>query len=389
MPLANLRCDLFCAVVDNFGDIGICWRLARQLQSEFRWQVCLWVDDLQSFQKICPQLHTGKADQELEGVRIRLWSKVLPRLTDKDVPDVLLDALACAAPQEYLAWLNRSAVSPLWLNLEYLSAESWVEDCHEMRSIHPQFSLEKYFFFPGFSCKTGGLLRERERVQELRLFAADLPKQHSFWQRIGVPDAMNYRRKISLFAYSQPAISNWIELLSQQAESHLVVVPEGVLACELQQKYPELLTGKMEKGALSLRILPFVAQPDYDLLLASCDINFVRGEDSIIRAHWAGKPFIWQIYRQDERAHQKKLHAFLKLFLLEAAPHLRECITALFDAWEHEQDISQSWLEYVKQFNEIQIHTLHWQQFLMVQKDLASNLVRFVENRLIMSRNFS
>lgn len=385
----SLRCDLFCAVVDNFGDIGICWRLSRQLVTEHQWQLCLWVDDLVSFQKICPDVDTGLTDQQVAGVRIRLWSSPLPPLSEADRPDLLLDALACAAPQSYLQWLTQAAIKPLWLNLEYLSAEDWVADCHGLPSLHPQIALKKYFFFPGFTDKTGGLIREQHKVTQLAALTADPDAQQQFWQRIGVADAMQYQRKISLFAYSQPNIQHWLAQLAQGLQSHLLLVPEGVLARELQAYYPQLAEGRMDLGQLSLRILPFVPQPDYDLLLACCDINFVRGEDSIIRAHWAGKPFVWQIYRQPENAHQEKLQAFLQKFLVGAAPATEQAIRGLYQAWELEQDISLAWTDYMQQLEQIQLHSLNWQQFLTRQQDLASNLVRFVENQLIIPRNFS
>jgi hypothetical protein len=28
MPAMQLHWDIFCRVIDNFGDIGVCWRLA-------------------------------------------------------------------------------------------------------------------------------------------------------------------------------------------------------------------------------------------------------------------------------------------------------------------------------------------------------------------------
>ncbi|WP_337879378.1 elongation factor P maturation arginine rhamnosyltransferase EarP [Rheinheimera sp.] len=384
-----MRCDLFCAVVDNFGDIGICWRLSRQLVAEHQWQLCLWVDDLVSFQKICPDVDSRLTDQQVAGVRIRLWSSPLPPLSEQDRPDLLLDALACVAPESYLHWLAAGEKKPLWLNLEYLSAEDWVAGCHGLPSLHPTLALKKYFFFPGFSGNTGGLIREQHKVSQLSVLASDPQQQGEFWHRIGLTDAMQYQRKISVFAYSQPEIHHWLEQLATSEQSHLVLVPEGVLARELQQHYPKLATGRLDSGALSLRILPFVPQPDYDLLLACCDINFVRGEDSIIRAHWAGKPFIWQIYRQQDNAHQEKLQAFLQKFLEGAAPATAQAIQALYQAWELEQDISAAWQVYMQQLEQIQLHSLKWQQFLTGQQDLASNLVRFVENQLIIPRNFS
>ena len=36
--------DVFCRVVDNYGDAAVCWRLARQLADEHGARVRLWID---------------------------------------------------------------------------------------------------------------------------------------------------------------------------------------------------------------------------------------------------------------------------------------------------------------------------------------------------------
>jgi uncharacterized repeat protein (TIGR03837 family) len=79
--------------------------------------------------------------------------------------------------------------------------------------------------------------------------------------------------------------------------------------------------GPAQRGALSISWLPHLPQIDFDHLLWACDLNFVRGEDSLVRALWAGSPFVWQIYAQDDDAHHSKLGAFLDW--LEAPPSLR------------------------------------------------------------------
>ncbi|MBY0444112.1 MAG: elongation factor P maturation arginine rhamnosyltransferase EarP, partial [Burkholderiales bacterium] len=40
----TVRWDIFCRVIDNYGDIGVCWRLARQLSFEHGFAVRLMVD---------------------------------------------------------------------------------------------------------------------------------------------------------------------------------------------------------------------------------------------------------------------------------------------------------------------------------------------------------
>jgi uncharacterized repeat protein (TIGR03837 family) len=384
-----MRCDLFCSVVDNFGDIGICWRLARQLQHEYQWQVTLWVDDLVSFQKICHSVNPSLVSQLQHDVLVRHWTAVLPQLTTADRPDLVIEALACTIPSCYLQWMASFTDKPLWLNLEYLSAEDWVHGCHALPSPHPQLPLQKYFFFPGFTAQTGGLLRERGQIDSSAELSGSALLQQQFWHETGLTDAMDYQQKISLFAYSQAGIGPWLQQLADAEEKTLLLVPQGQLATDLTQLFPELQTGRFDKNSLSIRILKFMPQPHYDKLLACCDINFVRGEDSVIRAHWAGKPFIWQIYRQEQQAHLVKLQAFLDKYLRHATDDQKNAIEKLHMAWNMEQDIAAEFALFSNFSEQIQMHTKNWQEYLIQQQDLASNLVRFAENKLIMSRNFS
>ena len=60
--------DLFCRVVDNYGDIGVCWRLARQLDTEHDCKVRLIVDDLAAFRFIAPGIDPTLTQQNLLGV---------------------------------------------------------------------------------------------------------------------------------------------------------------------------------------------------------------------------------------------------------------------------------------------------------------------------------
>jgi uncharacterized repeat protein (TIGR03837 family) len=229
-------------VIDNFGDIGICWRLSRQLVAEHAVAVTLWVDDLQSFQRICPELTPLLPLQQINGVCVRLWQADLPSLAATDYPDLLIEALACTVPQTYLQQFSELRPDAIWLNLEYLSAEDWVHGCHSLASPQAGLHLAKYFFFPGFTAQTGGLLRERGLVDDLHQFSQDLSAQQQFWERAGVVDAMRYDLKISLFCYQQQAIADFVGQLQQLSPSVLLVVPEGVVAQQLREIWPELTT---------------------------------------------------------------------------------------------------------------------------------------------------
>lgn len=383
-----MQFTIFCTVVDNFGDIGICWRLARQLNHELQHDVVLYVDDLASFQRICPEVNPSLNTQQIQGVQVACWhQKFAPLPSDR--PDVVIEAFACQIPPSYLAACEQQATPPLWINLEYLTAEGWAADCHGLASPQPGSKLKKYFYFPGFTERYGGLLREATIVSTAGAVRQSLALQLDVWQQLGLYDAMAFSRKISLFGYSQTGIASWLHQLASSQLTTLVLIPQGALANQLIAMYPDLANGRVTDGALALQVLPFVAQPLYDQLLAVCDFNFVRGEDSIIRAHWAGRPFIWQIYRQEQQAHLDKLHAFLDLMLADATPELASLVRAMHGAWEQELDFASVWPLLEQNWSQYADYVLQWQRKLTAHEDLASNLVRFAKNKHIIPRTFS
>jgi uncharacterized repeat protein (TIGR03837 family) len=161
--------DIFCTVVDNYGDIGVTWRLARQLADEHALPVRLWVDDLAAFQQIRPEIDPASDIQHLAGVEVRRWTSPLP---DTEPGEVVIEALACNLPDEFIHRMAARQPPPVWLNLEYLSAEDWVAGVHGLPSPHPRLSLTKHFFMPGYTRQTGGLTRERWLTTERDAFQA-------------------------------------------------------------------------------------------------------------------------------------------------------------------------------------------------------------------------
>ncbi|MBL8512778.1 MAG: elongation factor P maturation arginine rhamnosyltransferase EarP, partial [Betaproteobacteria bacterium] len=168
--------DLFCRVVDNFGDIGVCWRLARQLAVEEGIPVRLVVDRLDVAHALVPQIAPSKDLQLIQGVTLQRWQHAGLNCES----ELVIEAFACELPEDYLASMAVLAAPPVWVNLEYLSAEPWVAEDHGLPSPHPRLPLTKHFFFPGFGANTGGLLRERgvalpleqeEGSAHLRIFA--------------------------------------------------------------------------------------------------------------------------------------------------------------------------------------------------------------------------
>ncbi|WP_410211201.1 elongation factor P maturation arginine rhamnosyltransferase EarP [Aquirhabdus sp.] len=372
----TLRCAIYCTVIDNFGDVGVCWRLARQLAHEYEMDVVLWVDDLASFSKLAPTLEVDLFQQKLDQITVCLWQE--NDLTDiREHFDLVIEGFGCRLPD---AMINRMAKQsadgqpPFWINLEYLSAEAWVIDCHAMPSTHPQTGLIQYFWFPSFYAQSGGLIREASLFNR---YLDHSSIQSDFWSALGIGDAMHFDRRISLFAYENVVITHLLSDLVSDHVSTLLLIPMSK-ALTIVSKWVgrDLEVGdRITFGALTVAVLPFMNHTDYDQLLWACDLNIVRGEDSFIRAQWSGKPLLWQIYPQEDDAHLLKLDAFVDYVTsnVDIHPSWRQAMSAWNDA--NTQD--HLWTSYLAQLPNWTVSAYHWQKHLTKQSDLARRLMHF------------
>ena len=369
---------LFCRVVDNYGDIGICWRFARQLQREHGDAVSLWVDDLLSFARICPQLDPCSDEQEIAGVRIVAWRDQTGTYTAAEVADIVVEFFACDIPPDYIRAMAARTVRPVWINFEGLTAQSWVEGCHTLPSPHPRLPLTKHFFFPGFNAATGGLLREADLAARRQAFLADPAAVAAFFGQWGLTPAERAAFKVSLFSYQEAPVAALLTAWQQQAQPITCIVPAGVAEAALTAFLGEPVQSgqRYTRAALTLYIVPFMPQDDYDRLLWACDFNFVRGEDSFVRAQWAGKAFIWHIYPQDEALHHRKLQAFLQIHD-GAGKHLRAASLAWNALPSSVTDWATLWPALMQELPEIEACAQVWEQKMLENGDFSSNLLRF------------
>ena len=363
--LPSLRWDIFCQVIDNYGDLGVCWRLASQLGARGQ-QVRLWVDDARALSWMAPQGSPG--------VQVLPWPQQAPADGEGDV---LIEAFGCEITPEFIAACayptRAGGQKPLWINLEYLSAEGYVERCHRLPSpvmSGPGAGLTRWFFYPGFTPATGGLLREPDLLQRQQHFHTH---QRAAWRvRHGVaPEAL----AISLFCYEPALLPAWLMQLAQRpaqggTAAHLLVTAGRASAAVAAATVPT---------QLAISQLAHCSQSAFDELLWACDLNCVRGEDSLVRALWAGQPLVWHIYPQHDDAHHAKLQAFLDW--LQAPPSLRQFhwlwngLPGSADSTPERSDFPvldsatlHSWRECIQ----------HARQRLLAQPDLLTQLLGFV-----------
>ncbi len=357
--MGGLRWDIFCHVVDNFGDIGICWRLASQLAARQQ-SVRLWVDEPSALAWMAPAGCAGVQVLASSGADVAY-----------EPGDVVIAAFGCQLPPKVLAAMVRAGQQRRrivgWINLEYLSAEPYVAHSHGLASPVPggaAAGVHKWFFFPGFTADTGGLLREPDLLQRRLRFdrAAWLASQGIAWA--GEP-------VVSLFCYEPPVLGQWLDAMARSPRRLLVT--DGRAGSALRGALAAMPASWNRDQALKISFLPPLSQVEFDHLLWAADANFVRGEDSLVRALWSGAALVWQAYAQSDAAHHAKLDAFLDW--LQAPASLRR---------------------YHRIWNGIEIAPLpeiemtQWRTVveaararLLAQEDLVSRLLRFVAEKLV------
>lgn len=380
--------DIFCRVVDNFGDAGVTWRLAKLLVQQHGLSVRLWIDDLAALKTLVPELDLACQCQSLEDGRlcVHVWRHDLRAEDFEPLPDVVIEAFGCDLPGVYLQMMQTrlqhakqaaEAVKPtFWINLEYLSAESWVVGCHGLASLQSN-GLTRHFFFPGLVEGTGGLMLESDYEARRQAFGSS-EVQQAWCRQWHLPWADEKTLKVSLFAYENTALPSLIAQWQQLNRPVLAYLPEGKLLAEFNhQAGLDLQAGEFwQQGNVILAVMPFLPQSAYDELLWLCDVNFVRGEESFVRAQWAGKPFIWHIYPTEDEAHWEKLEAFLAVY---QAP---DALKALMIQWNSGQLQFNVWENFMRERAAIGLHAEQWQHHLKNLGELSTNLVRFVKKTL-------
>ncbi|QAX82005.1 elongation factor P maturation arginine rhamnosyltransferase EarP [Candidatus Pseudomonas adelgestsugas] len=371
-------CDIFCRVIDNYGDIGIAWRLAKQLAVEHSYEVRLWVDNAHAFKRMRQEINVQLDQQWQEGVQVCHWRTDWPQT---ESADVVIAAFSCQLPLNYMEAMAARERTPLWINLDYLSAEDWVTGCNRLPSVKFK-SVQKYFFFPGFRLGTGGLLREVGLLAQRQAFQQEVAVQRQFLQSVGVIPIAD-ARLISLFAYENANLASWLDILAMDRHVTHLLVPYDCIISDVQHwlEVTSLAVGDMhQRNALTVQVLPFMRQEQYDHLLWCCDFNVVRGEDSFVRAQWAGRPLLWHIYHQDKNIHLDKLNAFLELYTTTLSQAAKTAVVALWQAWNTDGDMMQTWKMLLEHWQEVSLHSQKWCLEQSLQADLATSLVKFYES---------
>jgi uncharacterized repeat protein (TIGR03837 family) len=312
--------DIFCEVIDNFGDAGVVYRFAREFKlAHPRCRVRVFIDIIATLQSIVPAIDLHKQVQEYNDI-IYIQSQTLsPALVETlGTPDVLIEAFGCTIPDCVISAAARH--TRLHINLEYLSAESWVDSYHLKESLMGYPVMKKYFYMPGFTPTTGGILVDthsehfRNNLGKNRYdYITEVLKQFKIY--VPAPEQCMFG---SLFTYTRNFDALLHECSSIEKDVYILVFGEkskaGMQQSSLFIQSEKLSANAFRYNRVHILFMPFLPQQLYDELLCTMDFNIVRGEDSLVRAIQARKPFIWNAYLQEKKYQHVKVAALLALF---------------------------------------------------------------------------
>lgn len=411
--------DIFCQVIDNFGDVGVVYRLATQLKN--RYKIRVFIDSLKELALLNPKVNTEKEIQEVEGIEFvnydyleKNWESITPR-------EVIIEAFGCKIQEGYY---NRAKEeSKLLINLEYLSSEEWTAGFHGVESPTGAKTLKKYFYIPGLRSETGGVLFQKEKIERVKNLYQDeknikldrymknFPREFREGKRIG-----------TVFSYEKNFGNLFETLNSQKEETILLIMGE-----KSQNSVKEVLTKLREKKVeeideerdraktkdenfnlanykkIHIEYYPFISQEEYDELIMLTDFNFVRGEDSFVRALLSGIPFLWHIYFQEEGVHMEKLRGFLqvlreyftRLSLKEFPEEFKIKYLKLIDEYEklmceyNERDGNnleiglEDYKSFFNNLSELKKMMEQYSNYILKNHDLIEKLNRFIEQKMI------
>ena len=339
--------DIFCQVIDNYGDVGVAYRLAREFKRVYPNKKLRFVINKTE------ELNLIRKSEDIEIILYKDISKI------ENSADLIIESFGCEIPKKYMDKALKNL--KLIINLEYFSAEDWVDDFHLQESFLGG-NLKKYFFIPGLSEKSGGILLDNEFLERKKKVEAN---KEYYLEKFGIKE--KYDLIGSVFSYEKN-FDSLIEELKKLGKKIILLI----LSEKTQKNFIKYFDNGNNYDKIKFVKLPFFTYDKYEELLALCDFNLVRGEDSFVRALLLGKPFLWHIYPQDENTHIEKLESFLEKY----CSNNKELKQTFINYNINKDDFSY----FFKNFKEIEKYNKNYANYLIKNCNLMEKLINFIEN---------
>lgn len=395
--------DIFCQVIDNFGDVGVVYRLATQLKNRYR--VRIFIDSLKELVLLNSYVDSQKKFQKVEGIEFvtydyleKNWETITPN-------EIIIEAFGCEIHGGYYGKAKNQ--SKLLINLEYLSSEEWTLGFHGMESFIGAKTLRKFFYIPGLLPESGGVLFQRDKIEEIKNISYEEKQSRLDRYMENFPREFREGKKIgTIFSYEKNFEKLFETLNIQNEETILLLLGEKTQKSvkEVLKKLKENREEKKdieEKGntvrykKIHMESYPFIPQQEYDELIMLTDFNFVRGEDSFVRAVLSGIPFLWHIYFQEEGVHMEKLKGFLlvlKEYFQKYSPGEYIETLNMYEKlmWEYNERsgnnleiTSEEYGEFFQSLEELKKMMGEYSDYILKNHDLIEKLNRFLDEKMV------
>ena len=379
--------DIFCEIIDNFGDIGVVYRISKELKKIFQnVRIRIVLNRLEEFKAINKKVKDTDY-QEIDGLICVTEKYVKENIETFGVSDVFIEAFGCNVPEEYVKQAKEN--SKLWINLEYLSGEKWIEDFHLCESLIDSKTLKKIFFMPGFSEKSGGVIIDSGFLERMKYGKENRDEVFKkYFKDFDLKDKFIG----TVFSYEKN-FENLLETLKNyKKETVLLLMGE-----KTQKSFSEILKKNLTEdygnivkyGKITMIYSDFFSQEEYEEIISASDFNFTRGEDSFVRGIILGKPFMWHIYLQEEKAHMDKIKAFTERFKesVEVSEKEKNIIESYCNLLEDYNDRDKNSLEkgkedfriFFEKFEEIDRICEKYSKFLLEKCNLVKKLYKYIQ----------
>ena len=371
---------VLCKVVDNFGDIGVVWRLCCQLSNQIKKEnltskINLIVDDLVSFNKICNSVDSNKSFQIVDNINIFNWND--EKLcydefskNDGENLSVILEVFQCGRPSwmEKILFEDKLNRTVQIIMIDYLTAEKYAEDFHCLQSLTRSSKVQKVNFMPGFTNKTGGLIIDSE------------------WEQL-----CDYKNNKTLLCFTYDR--NWDALANACKKSNYiekVLIAPGKGFNSLKKSFYSYF---IKDSNLKIEELSFMNQNKWDKMLKNCGVLFIRGEESMSRACLSGIPFVWHAYPQSDEYQLIKVRALLERMSVHFKCEdfkIIEKVWILINSAESEveqEEFEKAILDFFDNAEKLVYGFREFALDLRKNGDLCSNLMTFIKNKCIMVGN--
>lgn len=379
--------DIFCEIIDNYGDIGVVYRVAKELQKSFenRVKIRVFLNRIDEFMKINSNVKDS-GFQEIDGIVYVTFQYLKENINNFETSDVIIEAFGCNIPEEYMEKAYEG--STLMINLEYLSAEDWIEDFHLQSSPLGKGKLKKYFFMPGFTEKSGGVIADSNYINRMEKVNSNREEYEKKY--LSMIENIDSKLVGTVFSYEKNFEPLFRDLKEIDRDVVLLALGEKTqnsIKEFLKKNSVEVFGNYIKYGKIEVVFYDFLNQEEYEELINTVDFNFVRGEDSFIRAVLTGKPYLWHIYCQDEFVHMDKLEGFLDKFIRvipDKDSEFTENIIKLFKDYNFRRENNleigkENYLYFFNNLDRVEKNNMIFRDFLIQKCNLINKLKYFIE----------